>query len=342
MKEGIHMKLSILDQAPISAGQSAKEALDTSMELASLGDQLGYNRYWVAEHHDLFGLASPNPAVMLGAIGAKTNKIRIGAGAVLLPYYKPFHIAETYNLLATMYPDRIDLGLGRAPGGSAEVSIALSDNYLKEVRKFSDDVEELNHFLNNSFPEDHMYKKISPTPIPVTAPQAWLLGTSEKSAILAAETGMNYCFGDFMTEYNGPKIVQTFRDHWYKRRNSRPYVVIAVNVMCAEDSATAEKLLQSQLVWKIKQDKLTADTLIPAVENAELYRLTVTEEEKVARMKRNIISGNPKEVVQQLTKVQKSYQADELMIVTITHDKKDKFNSYQLIMDQIVNARTDK
>src|SRR5690625_1014186 len=152
------MKLSILDQSPISTGQTAKEALENSIKLAQLGEKYGYERFWIAEHHDLYGLACPNPDVMLGIIGTKTEKIRIGAGAVLLPYYKPYRVAETYNLLATMFPGRIDLGIGRAPGGSAEVSMALSDNYLKQVRYFPNTLQSL---------IDYLYKTdldVTPTP----------------------------------------------------------------------------------------------------------------------------------------------------------------------------------
>src|SRR5690625_3466725 len=164
------MKISILDQSPVSTGMTQNDALQASVRLAQHGDKLGYARYWIAEHHDLFGLACPNPSVMLSMIGARTHTIRIGAGAVLLPYYKPFHIAETYNLLATLFPERIDLGLGRAPGGSAEVSQALSDNYLAAVRKFSEQIDMLQAFLHDQFSNDHMYSKISPTPVPEVAP----------------------------------------------------------------------------------------------------------------------------------------------------------------------------
>src|SRR5690625_3247080 len=154
------MKVSILDQSPVSVGMTEREALEASIRLAQHGEKLGYERYWIAEHHDLFGLACPNPSVMLGVIGAQTETIRIGAGAILLPYYKPFHVAETYNLLATLFPGRIDLGLGRAPGGSAEVSLALTDNYLAEVKRYSEKIDELQSFLHRTFPEDHMYQQI--------------------------------------------------------------------------------------------------------------------------------------------------------------------------------------
>lgn len=145
------MRLSILDQSPISAGKTAKEALAASVALAQTAEKLGYTRYWIAEHHDMDGLACPSPDVMLGVIGAQTEKIIIGAGAVLLPHYKPFRVAEKYNLLATLFPGRIDLGIGRAPGGSAEATMALSDNFLEEVRKMPSTLDQLLNFLYGTF-----------------------------------------------------------------------------------------------------------------------------------------------------------------------------------------------
>src|SRR5690625_5060589 len=231
----MEMKVSILDQSPISVGMTEQEALHASIRLAQHGEKLGYERYWIAEHHDLFGLACPNPSVMLSAIGAQAQSIRIGAGAVLLPYYKPFHVAETYNLLATLFPGRVDLGLGRAPGGSAEVSLALSDNYLAEVREYPDKIDELQRFLHNEFPEDDMYHKISPTPIPEASPNLWMLGTSEKSAILAVEKGMYYVFGHFMTDQDGPAIVRKYREEMKQLNpDCKSYTIVAINVICAE------------------------------------------------------------------------------------------------------------
>ncbi len=204
------MKWSILDQSPIASGSTAQEALHASVDLAVKADGLGYTRYWIAEHHDMGGLACPNPDVMLGIIGSRTERIRIGAGAVLLPHYKPFRVAETYNLLATLYPDRVDLGIGRAPGGSAEASMALSGNFLENVRHMPESLDELRKFLQQDFSKDDMYAKIKPSPVPEAPPEAWLLGTSEKSAILAAEYGLPYVFGHFMSNQDGPSIMQRY------------------------------------------------------------------------------------------------------------------------------------
>src|SRR5699024_1770498 len=149
-----------------STGMTQNDALQASVRLAQQADKLGYARYWITEHHDLFGLACPNPSVMLSMIGARTHTIRIGAGAVLLPDYKPLHLPETDKFVSTLFPGLIDLGLGRAAGGSAEVSQALSDNYLAAVRKFSEQIDMLQAFLHDQFSNDHMYSKISPTPVP--------------------------------------------------------------------------------------------------------------------------------------------------------------------------------
>lgn len=328
------MKLSILDQAPISKGQTPKDALDTAVELAQLGDKLGYERYWIAEHHDLFGLACPNPSVMISLLGAKTTKIRVGAGAVLLPYYQPFQVAETYNLLQTLYPNRIDIGLGRAPGGSAEVSLALSHNYLQEVGKYPRKIDELQQFLTGTVPEDSQFAKIKPTPLPDVPPEIWLLGTSEKSALLAAGKGMPYAFGHFMTSSDGAEIVQTYRDKFNDERGTPPYVMGSVEVVCADTEAEAEKMALSTMLWKINQEKQVSDNKVPSIAEAEAYEFSEKDEEKITRMKEKMIIGNPDQVKEKLVRLQNEYKADEWMVITIAHEPEAKFRSYELLREK--------
>src|SRR3954454_11042686 len=168
------MKLSILDQSLISYNQTAHEALQESMNLAKMGEELGYIRYWIAEHHAIPGLACPAPEIMLSYIGAQTKTIRIGSGAVLLPHYRPYKVAEVFNMLATLFPGRIDMGIGRAPGGSAQATNALTENFLQQVWKMPDLLEELLHFLEDNFPSDHEYANLSASPIPSVALEPWL------------------------------------------------------------------------------------------------------------------------------------------------------------------------
>ena len=326
------MKLSILDQAPISAGKTAQEALYASIELAKCADKLSYTRYWIAEHHDMSGLACPTPDVMLGIIGSKTERIRIGAGAVLLPHYKPFKVAETYNLLGTLFPDRVDLGIGRAPGGSAEASIALSDNFLKEVKKMPESIDNLLGFLYDIFPKDHIFSKVSPTPIPTSPPVPWLLGTSEKSAILAAEKGMAYAFGHFMSDADGPAIVKKYKESFtVKNEKSNPQTIIAITVICAETTAKAEELALSSMLWSVQQAKGDGKNGVPSIEEAKSYSYTKDEMEAIQKMRKTMVIGNPDEVYEQIQVLQALYEADEFMIVTITYEYKARLRSYELI-----------
>ncbi|PAV28631.1 LLM class flavin-dependent oxidoreductase [Virgibacillus profundi] len=320
------MKLSILDQAPISTGATPKEALTATIELAKVADKLGYTRYWVAEHHDLPGLASPAPDIILGIIGTQTDTIRIGSGAVLLPHYKAFNIAERYNMLATLFPGRVDLGIGRAPGGSAEATMALSDNFLEQVRKMPETLDDLLAFFHHSFQKEHMFSKIKPTPIPETSPVPWLLGTSEKSAILAAEKGIAYAFGDFMTDQDGPSIVKKYLKDSHAKQS-----LIAVSVICAETTEEAEKLALSSQLWKVQQAKGEGKSGVPSIKEAKAFDYSNEEKSMVQDIKKNIIIGNPSEVKHQLEELQDKYQTDEFMIVTITHSYEARRKSYELI-----------
>ncbi|GGJ90313.1 hypothetical protein GCM10007063_11150 [Lentibacillus kapialis] len=330
------MELSILDQSPISTGKTSREALNASVDLARLGDELGYTRYWIAEHHDFAGLACPNPDVMLGIIGAQTEKIRIGAGAVLLPHYKPFRVAETYNLLATLYPGRVDLGLGRAPGGSAEASMALSGNFLENVRLMPEKLDELLRFLQYDFAEDDMYAKIRPTPIPEFSPQPWMLGTSEKSAIAAAEKALPYTFGYFMSDQDGPSIIQTYVDKFAELHPDKtPEKFAAVSVICAETTEAARDLAMSSHLWTIKRDKGEGDGKVPSVAEAKNYSYSDEEKERLRNMMDKQIIGNPQEVKQQLERLQALFDVDEWMIVTITHHYEARKKSYELIAKEM-------
>lgn len=331
------MKLSILDQSPISYNQTAKEALNESMELAKLGELLGYARYWITEHHDLAGLASSAPEVMLAYIGANTNTIRIGSGAVLLPHYKPFKVAEVYNTLATLFPDRVDVGLGRAPGGSAEATNALSDNFLQNVYKMPSLVEEFLHFLNGDFPREHEFSKVSASPVPEVSPVPWLLGTGKKSALLAAGNGLSYAFGHFMSEENGTAIIQQYIDAFTPRKKGqKPQVIVTVSVICVETTEKAKELAKSTLIWALQRAKGEGKQGVPSIIEAQQYIIDDQEKESLKSMEKKLIIGNPTEVKEKLIELQTIYKADEIMLNTITYSAEDRFNSYRLIAAELL------
>lgn len=334
------MKLSILDQAPISAGQSAQEALNESMKLAQAGETLGYSRYWIAEHHDMPGLACPAPEVMLSYIGANTKTIRIGCGAVLLPHYRPYKVAELYNMLAVLFPGRIDVGIGRAPGGSAEATNALSENFLQKVWDMPSLVGSLLHFLHNDFPEDHEFSRVSASPLPDAPPETWLLGTSKKSALLAAENGMAYAFGQFMSDRDGAAIIREYLEQYKpRRRGEEPKVILTVSVICAETTEKAEEIALNSMVWALQRGKGEGEKGVPSIQEAMTYKLNDEEEIALEEMKQKVIIGCPQTVKRKLEELQKHYYADELMLVTITHSPEDRIRSYQLIAEEAQISR---
>jgi luciferase family oxidoreductase group 1 len=334
-KEVEGLKLSILDQAPIASGVTPQNALQESLKLAQLAEKTGYARYWIAEHHDMSGLACPAPEVMLSYIGAGTSTIRIGAGAILLPHYKPYKVAETFHLLASLFPGRIDLGIGRAPGGSAEATMALSDNFLENVRTMPQKLKELLRFLHNDFPEENMFSKIKASPIPAEPPEVWLLGTSEKSGKLAAQTGIAYAFGQFMSDKDGEEMLKGYRTHFQpKYELKQPKSILTVNAVCAETTEKAKEMALSAHLWRIQQFQgITAG--IPSADEAKAYKYRPEEREMIVAAEKKMVIGNPSEVRKQLLDIERKYNADEVMIVTITHSYDDRLKSYELIAQEM-------
>ncbi|MBV5105926.1 LLM class flavin-dependent oxidoreductase [Mammaliicoccus sciuri] len=318
------MKLSILDQSPIVPGQTASDAFKDSLALAQLGEDLGYERYWLTEHHGLSNLASSAPEVLLSYIGAHTNHIRIGAGAILLPHYRPYKVAEQFNTLATLFANRVDLGIGRAPGGSAEATNALSTQFLKQVWALPELLEELLMFLEGQFPLEHEYHKVNVLPQPDVSPTPWLLGTSEKSALLAAKNGMPYVYGAFMSDQDGRTIVDRYREHFEQRNQETPKVIVTVSVICAETKEEAEALAIESLITKAqgedkKEKVLTFDAL------------SEREKEMLYDMKDNMIIGDVETVQSRLQAIQAEYQCDEIMVSTNTITHEDRMQSYRLL-----------
>ncbi|MGG4265126.1 LLM class flavin-dependent oxidoreductase [Peribacillus simplex] len=331
------MKLGILDQSPIASGQSAQEALQASLQLAQEGDRLGYSRIWLTEHHDLPGLACSVPEVLISYIGAQTNNIRIGSGAVLLPHYKPYRVAEIYNMLATLFPGRVDMGIGRAPGGSAEATMALSDNFLQNVYKMSELVQELLDFIRNEFPKEHLFSNTSAAPIPKVPPEPWILGTSAKSAKLAAENGTAYAFGEFMSENDGLKSLQQYRENFQtKGFLKEPKTIVSVAAICAETEELAKEIALSSTLWKIQSGQRERKQ-VPSIEEARNHDWTEKEKVLMETMHEKLIMGTPSQVKYRLLEIQEKYQPDEVMLVTITHNLEDRLNSYRLIAKELLS-----
>ncbi|KOR82514.1 MsnO8 family LLM class oxidoreductase [Paenibacillus solani] len=235
------LKLSVLDLVPHLGESSFEEALQQAVTLAQHAEAWGYGRYWVAEHHDLEHLSCASPEILLSHIGARTTSIRLGSGAVLLPHYSPLKVAENFRMLAALYPGRIDLGIGRAPGGSAHTSMALSGNFLGHVADLPQRIRSLTELLEDRYRYEDV--PVAAKPVPATQPVMWMLGTNTKGVGYASEFGMGYVFGQFMSDADGAEILRSYKEGFQPSAHlQEPRAMVAVSVVCAMTQEEAEKL----------------------------------------------------------------------------------------------------
>jgi luciferase family oxidoreductase group 1 len=322
------MRLSVLDQSPIPEGSTPAQALHRTLDLAQLADSLGYHRYWVAEHHATPALACAAPEVLIGAIAPRTTRIRIGSGGVMLPHYSPLKVAETFSSLAGLYPERIDLGLGRAPGTDPMTMLALQrDRRQAAPDDFIEQLVELLSLLEDRMPPNHPFARHAKTlPGLPERPEPWLLGSSPQSALWAAELGLPYSFADFINP-EGAAIAADYRSRFIdSERLGAPLVSVGVIAICADSDDEAERLASSSrmMLSLLRQGRLIE---IPPVERALRYLET---RERSAGGRRAVI-GAPDTVRAGLEQVAAEYGAEEVLVLTITHDHDARRRSYELI-----------
>jgi len=327
------MRLSILDQSPVISGHTPAEAIRATIELAKAADRLGYHRYWLAEHHAMRGLADPCPEILLGQVAAATSRMRVGTGGVLLPYYSPLKIAEVFRMYEALFPGRIDLGIGRAPGGTPLLARAMNSEAFIGEERFPVQVQELVGYLDDVLPPDYPYHEVKAMPAGPTSPEVWLLGSSDYSGALAAYLGLRFSFAHFISAHGGPAVTRAYRsDFRPSHREDRPYCMVAAFAICAAEQAQAERLAISidlrrlQMVRGQEQAILTTDEAL-AVQISEADRAIIQHERARA------IIGTPGSVKQRLLELQEQFQADEVMVITITGDYASRLHSYELLAE---------
>jgi luciferase family oxidoreductase group 1 len=330
------MKLSVLDQSVISKGDSAGRALRKTVELAQITEDLGYTRFWVAEHHNTNGIAGSSPEVLISHIASKTRKIRVGSGGVLLPQYSPYKVAENFKVLEALFPNRIDAGLGRSPGGSASTRLALTDGLRKSLNEFPRQVKDLQGFLRNDLSEDHPYQQVKAYPEVSSSPELWLLGITHRGARLAAENGTAFTYGHFITPVNGKRALeQYFQEFQPSPLLDKPKANVCVFVVCAETQDKAEELALSQDLWLLRVEK-GMDTRIPSLEEARNTPLTNSDRSKIIQNRKRMIIGTPKQVRDELLKLSEVYRTEEFMIINNLYSFEDKVNTYALLAEALI------
>jgi len=332
--------ISVLDLSVVTTGTPPAQSLRNSIDLAKHVDQLGYTRYWLAEHHSLASVASPAPDIMIGQIAAATQRIRVGSGGVMLPNHAPLMVAERFKMLEALFPGRIDLGLGRAPGTDQATMHALRRRL--DVREGDDFIERLMELVlweTRNFPEGHPYNNVMAMPNDVPLPPIWLLGSSDYSAQLSAQVGMGFAFAHHFASHDAADAMIHYRAHFKPSRwRETPHAILAIAVVMAETDEEANRLASSADLNRLLRDRGRFIPL-PSIEEAQSYPYTEADRASIARNRSRMFVGSPQTVMQMIEPLIAETKADEVMVITAVYDHDARKRSYGLLADAFGTAK---
>ena len=326
------MKWSVLDQSPHSAGTPQDSAIRASIALAQLCDDLGYERYWVSEHHNCSSIVGTAPEILMAAIAATTRRIRIGSAGIMLPHYSALKVAEQFRVLDAIAPGRIDLGVGRAPGSDGLTAHALNP-HSNAAEEFPRQVHELQLWVSGlALPEGHPYRSIAALPMSATSPQLWILGSSNYGAQLAAHFGLPYAYAYFFSEGAGvDEALELYRRNYRpSERYPKPLATICVWAVAADTESEARRLLMTREYWRSGFDKgLRLPLASP--EEAAAHAYTDAEKAMIEKMRATALVGTAAQVAEKLHALGARLQLEELVINTWTFDPQARRHSYALL-----------
>jgi luciferase family oxidoreductase group 1 len=326
--------LSVLDVSPVSSGSNGAHALRNTLELARLADQLGYERYWLAEHHNLPSIASSAPEIMIGQVASMTERIRVGAGGIMLPNHAPLKVAETFRVLEALHPQRIDLGIGRAPGTDPVTATALRRSRDGvEAEDFPQRFGELLAFSGEGFPEEHPFRSVVAMPSDVRLPPIWLLGSSGYSARAAGQMGFGYAFAAHFSPADPAPAMRAYRESFEPSEDfERPSAILAVAVICGETDEHAERLASSmELAWVRMRSGSPGP--LPSPEEARGYPYTPAERRLADAYRSMQVVGKPRTVRAGIEELAAHTAADEVMITTNVYDHAERLHSYERLAE---------
>lgn len=331
MTDSKTLRLGVLDQSPIRAGGTPADALAESIELAKHVERLGYGRYWLAEHHASTGLAGPSPEIMIARIAAETSRIRVGSGGVMLPHYSPYKVAENFRVLETLYPGRIDLGIGRAPGSDFPTSRALAYGSPVGADYFPNMVQDLDGFLHDSLPADHPFARIRALPKTDGAPPIWMLGSSDYGGAYAAHFGIAFSFAHFINPHGGEQVVHAYFEKFQpSQRLDRATANIGVFVVCADTDEDAERIAATRDLQRLRADQGRHGPM-PSIEEATGYDYSAPERERIRYNRARTVVGGPEKAKAELQALAARYGVDEVVVITNVYNFADRLRSYELL-----------
>lgn len=327
-------KLSVLDLCPILSGISVTESFRYPALLAQFTEALGYERYWLAEHHNMEGIGSSAPEVLIAHIAQVTKKIRVGSGGIMLPNHATLHVAEVFRTLEALYPGRIDLGLGRAPGSGSKAAHALRGHRGLSVQEFPQEFDDLIKWMSDDLSDRHQHAGVLAVPIKVRMPEVWILGSSDFGALFAADRGYPYAFAQHFSHLPALEIIRMYRENftpskWYKE----PKVILGTHIICADTDEKAKELaLSSDLSFSLFV-QTGKNIPLPTVEEAKAYPYTEKDWEEVRAGSMPKFVGSPETIKKRLAPYIQSGMVDEIMVLCMVHDQEARKRSYELLRD---------
>lgn len=325
-------RLSVLDLTPVPSGSSGAEALRNTLDLARLADELGYDRYWLSEHHNTALLGSAAPEILIGYVAGATQRIRVGSGGIMLPNHSPLKVAEWFRMLEAFHPGRIDLGLGRAPGTDPRTALALRrSREALRADDFPEELQDLLGYLTDSLPEGHPFQRLRAIPAGVGTPEIWLLGSTDFGARLAAKLGLGFAFAHHIKPEPALEALQMYRAEFQPSGfNAEPRAFIAVSAVCAEtDEAAAELATSTQLV--VLRQFQGRQAPLPSVAEATAYPYQAYERELLEAQANRLFVGSPQTLHAQLTALADAAGVTEIMVTSLIHDHAKRRRSYELL-----------
>ena len=332
------LSLSVTDQSPVHDGAPASQGPRDTLKLAQACDQLGYKRYWVAEHHGTPGYASPCPEILVGHIAQLTQNIRVGTGGVMLTHYSPYKVAETFRMLSVLHPGRIDLGVGRAPGGDQLASAALSYPRRQiDPQAYPHQVFQIMGHLYDNLPDDNPFKALETAPQVDENPEIWMLGSSDGSAEMTGQLGSAFALALFIGNHErSPDIIKQYREAFIPSPGlAAPKHLIAVAASCAENRDDAFRIAGTRAMWIFKALYQGQIVPLPSPEEVEAYHDDFSDQEKAAFQLQldNAVIGTPADCRERLFDLAEQYDTDEISIVSVTYHFSDRLKNYQLLAE---------
>lgn len=331
-----NIRLSILDQSQVRRNGTAKQALQESGELVQLAEKLGYTRYWVSEHHNFKMVAGTAPEILIPYLASKTKTIKVGSGGIMLPNHSAFKVAENFGLLETLFPKRIDLGIGRAPGGDRLSSHLLNPSNTFSEKEFFQQLIDVQAFLRNEAPADTVHEKVKSYPCPDEIPDLWILTSSGGSAQFAAHFGMALSFAQFINPDGGAEVAAFYRQNFKPSAElKQPKVNVGIFAFCSEDEQKIADWI-TEFDYRMLYIEAGASGELPSFEEIKNINYTLQQKARIAYNKGRYIAGTPEQLKVAIEKIADEYETDEIMIATIAENFDDRKKSYELLAQEFL------